>query len=320
MKKIASLILSLLLIALYSSLVWAAEEPYPSKPINLIVTMAPGGVMDFQAKLIGDRLSEVLGQPITKAHKPGAGGTMAVSLTARAKPDGYTMVTGTSTNIIFSPLVKKLDYTWEDLIPISIYAKGVVRLYVKTDAKWKTVEDFIADAKERQLKVCSFGKLTPPDFVIQVLNKRAGINLAHIPYKSCGEAVTALLGGHVDGDFCTSSMGQVQAGAVRVLAAADHERSKFEPDIRTFKELGYPVAFSLWNSFCVPKKTPKRIVDILSNGMQEVFKRHGKEIEAALPKIEYVAYFLTREQTLQELKRDYEFQSALIKELGVFAE
>jgi tripartite-type tricarboxylate transporter receptor subunit TctC len=115
-------------------------------------------------------------------------------------------------------------------------------------------------------------------------------------------------------------MGQVQAGTVRVLAAADHERSKFEPDTRTFKELGYPVAFSLWNSFCVPKKTPKRIVDILSNGMQEVFKRHGKEIEEALPKIEYVAYFLNREQSLQEMKRDYEFQSALVKELGVSAE
>jgi len=320
MKKIVSLFLTLLLITLYFSLVWAAEEPYPSKPINLIVSMAPGGVMDFQAKLIGDRLSEVLGQPITKAHKPGAGGTMAVSLAARAKPDGYTLVTGTSTNVIFSPLVKKLDYTWEDLIPLSIYAKGVVRLYVKADAKWKTVEDFIAEAKERQLKVSSFGKLTPPDFVIQVLSNRAGIKLAHIPYKSCGEAVTALLGGHVDGDFCTSSMGQVQAGTVRVLAAADHERSKFEPDTRTFKELGYPVAFSLWNSFCVPKKTPKRIVDILSNGMQEVFKRHGKEIEEALPKIEYVAYFLNREQSLQEMKRDYEFQSALVKELGVSAE
>lgn len=320
MDKRVSLFLSLLVIVLYSPLVWAAEEPYPNRPINIIIPMAPGGVMDFQSKLIGDKLSEVLGQPIAKVHKPGAGGTMAASFAARAKPDGYTLFMGTSTNIIFSPLVKKLDYAWEDFIPLGIYAKGIVRLYVTADAKWKTVEDFIAEAKERQLKVSSFGKLTPPDFVIQVLSKRAGIKLAHVPYKSCGEAVTALLGGHVDGDFCTSSMGQVQAGAVRVLAAADHERSKFEPDVKTFKELGYPVAFSLWNSFCVPKKTPKRIVDILSNGMQEVFKRYGKEIEEGLPKIEYVAYFLNFEQSIQEMKRDYEFQSALVKELGAVAE
>jgi len=299
--------------------VWAAEEPYPNRPINILVGYAPGGVLDYQARLIGDYLAEVLGQPILRVHKPGGGGTLAGSLAAKAKPDGYTLFVGTSSNIVFSPLVKKVDYTWEDFTPLGIYAKGVVYCFVKADSPYKTLQDLIDDAKKRpgQLRVSSYGKMTPADFVIQVFSRQAGIQLAHVPYKSCGEAVTAVLGGHVETDFCTASMGQMAAGAVRILASTDSERSKFLPEVRTFTELGFPVAIKLWNSFCVPQKTPKKVVDKLTQAMQEVFKRHGKEIQEALIKIEFLPYFLNFQESVAEIKRDYEMQSKMVKELGI---
>jgi len=297
----------------------AAEEPYPNRPINILVGYAPGGVLDYCARLIGDYLAEVLGQPILRVHKPGGGGTLAGSLAAKAKPDGYTLFVGTSSNVVFSPLVKKVDYTWEDFIPLGIYAKGVVYCFVKADSPYKTLQDLIDDAKKRpgQLRVSSYGRMTPADFVIQVFSRQAGIQLAHVPYKSCGEAVTAVLGGHVETDFCTASMGQVAAGAVRILASTDSERSKFLPEVGTFTELGFPVAIKLWNSFCVPQKTPKKVVDKLTHAMQEVFKRHGKEIQEALIKIEFLPYFLNFQESVEEIKRDYEMQSKMVKELGI---
>jgi len=131
--------------------------------------------------------------------------------------------------------------------------------------------------------------------------------------------MTALLGKHVDAIFCPSSLGQVGAGAVRILAVADYERSKFAPDIRTFKEFGYSVALPGWYSFCVPKNTSKKIVDILTNAMQEVFKRHEKEISEGLLKLENVPRFLDSQESSREAKRSYETAFKYAEEMGVLA-
>jgi len=120
----------------------------------------------------------------------------------------------------------------------------------------------------------------------------------------------------VDADFCTSSMGQMAAGAVRILAIADYERSKFFPEIRTFKEWGYAVSLPRWYSLCVQKDTPPRILDILTRAMQEVYKDYGKEIQNALMKVDAYAHFLNSEQSIQAFRQDYEVTSKLAKELG----
>lgn len=317
MKKKFYLLLIFSLITLNLPLAWAVEEPYPNKPINLVIGYAAGGLFDAHGRILGDRLSEVLGQPIIRLHKPGGAGTLGTSFAARAKPDGYTWVVGSSANLVLSPILKKLDYTWEDFIPLGIYCKGAINLYVKADAKWKSLRDFVEEAKGRQLKVSSFGIMTHPHFVIQIFSKQAQIKLALIPYKSTTEAVTALLGDHVDAYCSASSMGQLEAGAVRILAVADHERSKFSPDIKTFKEEGYPIALPLWYTFGVPRKTPKKIVDKLSNSMQEIFKRYGKEIQESLIKLEYTPHFLDSQQSIKELKRDHETTFKIVKDLGI---
>ncbi len=305
------------LLVLYFSQAWAAEESYPNRPINMVVNMAPGGVTDTHVKIVGDRLAEVLGQPILRLHKPGGGGTLAASFVAKAKPDGYTLLTATSSAIILSTITKKVDFTWEDFIPLGIYGAGTLHLFVKADAKWKTLQEFVEEAKARpgQLKVSSYGKLTNADLVIEAFSRQAGIKLAHVPYKSCAEAVTALLGEHVDADFCTSSMGQVDAGAVRILAIAAHERTRFLPGVKTFRELGYEVGWPLWYSFCAPQKTPRKIVDILSNGMQEVFKRYGKEIEQSLLRLDTFPHFLDADKSMKEIRESYESTYKIAKEL-----
>ena len=307
-----------LLMAVPLSAAFAAEEPYPNRPINVIINMAPGSLMDNHARILGDRLAEILGQPFLRIHKPGGGGSLAASFVAKSKPDGYTLLTGTSTINVLIPLVKKVDYTMDDLYPLGIYARAPHYMFVKADAKWKTFQEFIEDARARpgELKVASYGKQTYGDFVIEDLNKKAGIKLVQLPTKGCAEAVSLLLGGNVDADFCTSSMGQVEAGTVRLLALSDEKRSELYPDVKTFKEWGYPVVWPGLFSLCAPAKTPQPILDKLSNAMQEVLKRHGPQIREELKRLENTAYFCDQAQSIQEFKKSYEEAFRIAKEIG----
>jgi len=306
------------LLALTISTAFAADEPYPNRPINIIINMAPGSLMDNHARILGERLAEILGQPFLRIHKPGGGGSLAASFVAKSKPDGYTLLTGTSTINVLIPLVKKVDYAMDDLYPLGIYARAPHYLYVKADAKWKTFQEFIEDARARpgELKVASYGKQTYGDFVIEDLNKKAGIKLVQLPTKGCADAVSMLMGGNVDADVCTSSVGQMEAGTVRLLALSDERRSELYPNVKTFKEWGYPVSFFGLFSLCAPAKTPQPILNKLSNAMQEVFRRHGQQIREELMRLENTAFFCDRAQSLQEFKKSYEEAFRIAKEIG----
>ena len=304
---------------LFCSGAFAADEPYPSRPVNIVIGYTPGGVMDTHAKIIGDRFGDVLGQPMLRIHKPGGGGVLGASFAARAKADGYTLHVTTSSALILTPILKKVDYAFEDFVPLAIYAKAVMRLYVRADAPWKTLEDFLAEARKRpgQLKVSSPGRMTHMHFVIEALSKHAGIKLAHVPYKSCGEAVTALLGGHVDADVCSASMGQAEAGMVRVLAAADYERSKYFPEVKTFIEQGYSVALPGYYTLAAPAKIPPQILEVLTGGMQKVFAKHGQEIAEELIRVEVVPAMIDSKRSIQEFKNEREIFQKLTAELGI---
>ncbi len=315
-----SLVLSLM--ALYVPFSWAAEEPYPNRPVTIIVPFTAGGMLDLQSRVIGDKLSEILGQPFIRVHKPGGGGALGASFVARAKPDGYTLFPGTSSSLVLTPILKKLDYKLEDFIPLAIYSRVTVFLAVKSDAKLKTLADFIEEAKKHPgaLKVSSFGKYTHSEFVLEGFSKWARIKLIHVPYKSNAEAMTALLGGHVAGAFCTTSTGQMEAGTIRVLAVSDYERSDLFPDVKTFKELGYPVSFPAWCSLCAPQNTPPKIVDILSQAMKELFRRYPKEVKEELRRLEVSTAYFNTQDSIQKFKEDYDVLYKAAKELGAAAE
>lgn len=315
-----SLSLFFLLMTVYVSFTWAAEKTYPNRPVSIIVPFTPGGMTDLQAKLIGDKLSEILGQPFIRVHKPGAGGSLGISFAAGAKPDGYTLCIGTSSTLILPPILKKLDYKMENFIPF-IYAKGQFFLAVKADSKWKTLADFIKDATVHpgELKIGSFGKFTTGEFITGNFSKHAGIKLIYIPFKSVAEALTALLGGHIEGVITTTSLGQLEAGAIRILALSDYERSPLLPDVKTFEELGYPVSLPVWYALCAPKNTPNQIVDILSSAMQEVFKRYQREIKEEFRKLECSPSFFDSQESMQKFREDQRILLKIAQELGAIA-
>ncbi len=299
---------------------WAAE--YPDRPINMIVPYAPGGGSDLGSKVMADRISKIIGQPIISVYKPGGGGALGAAYAAKAKPDGYTILVGSSSPLVLAPIVKKHDYKLEDFISIGIYGEVPVWVAVKAESRWKTLKDLVEEAKKSpgKLTVSSYGKLTAADFVIEIFSKQAGIKLTHVPYKSSGEAMTALLGGHADAAFLSGGGGgPLESGLVKMLVLAREQRLPDIPHVPTFKEFGYPVALSPLHSLCVPKGTPKEVVEKLYLAQKKAIDLHSAEIKEGLRKVEIWASFSSPEESMQKFKKEHEVIFKAAEELGVVA-
>ncbi|HYB20899.1 MAG TPA: tripartite tricarboxylate transporter substrate binding protein [Thermodesulfobacteriota bacterium] len=317
-------LLSLLFFWLVGIMPGLAEgaEKYPSRAINLIVPYAPGGASDLASKVLADKMAEFLGQPIISQYKPGGGGSLGAAVLVKSKPDGYTILVGSSTPLVLSPIVKKMDYRLEDFIVLGIYGETPIWVVVKKDAPWKTLKDFVAEAKASpgKITVSSYGKLTIADFCIELLSKEAGIKLTHVPYKATPEAISAVLGGHAQAAFTTGAGGLLESGTIRILAEAGDQRIKGLSDIPTFKEEGYPISITSSYTLCVPKGTPREVVDTLSNAQKKAYEKDSKEIGEATEKVEVWPCLLTPRETMERFKKDYAIYYKLAKELGVLAE
>jgi tripartite-type tricarboxylate transporter receptor subunit TctC len=270
---------------------------------------------------MADKVAEFLGQPIVSQYRPGGGGSLGAALVAKAKPDGYTVLVGSSTPLVLSPIVKKMDYKLEDFIPMGIYGETPIWVVVKKDAPWKTLADFIAEAKASpgKITVTSYGKLTIADFTIEMLAKQAGVQFTHVPYKATPEAISAVLGGHGQAAFTTGAGGLLESGTIRILAAAGDQRIEGLPDIPTFKESGFPISITSSYTFCVPQGTPKEIVDTLSTAQKKALEKYRKEIQENMAKVEVWARPMTSQETMDKYRKDYWIYYKLAEELGVLA-
>ena len=315
-----SLLLSFLLGGVIALPAWSAEK-FPNRPINLIVPYAPGGASDLASKILADKIAKFLGQPLISQYKPGGGGSLGAAFVAKAKPDGYTVLVGSSTPLVLSPIVKKMDYKLEDFILLGMYGETPIWVPVKKDAPWKTLNDLIAEAKASpgKITVASYGKLTAADFVIEMLSKQAGIKLTHVPYKSTAEAISAVLGGHAQAAFVTGAGGLLDSGSIKILAAAADQRLEGLPDVPTFKEFGYPISLAASYTLCVPKETSQVFVERLSSAQKMAVDKYGKEIKEGMGKVEVWANFMTPQETMDKFKKEYEMLYNVAKELGVLA-
>ena len=296
---------------------WAA---YPEKPIKVIVPWAAGSTGDLGPREMADRMGEFLGQPLVVDNKPGAGGILGSSFASKAKPDGYTVLAASSSPLLLAPILKKADYGMDDFIHAMVIGKTLNWLAVLPGARWRTLKEFVDEEKKSpgKLKISSYGKQTPGEFIIDLVSKFEGIKLTLIPYKSGADALAPLLGGHVDAAIVPGTAGMLESGSIRMLAVAEENRLPDYPQIPTFKELGYPIVTPsgrYW--FCFPKGTPKEIVEKFSRAQEDAGKKYRKEITERLRKIEMWAEFPTREETLVRLKKDAEMYSVVVKELGV---
>ena len=275
-----------------------AQTAYPYKPIRLIVPFAAGGSTDVLARVVGQKLSQKLGQQIIVDNRAGAGGTIGTEIAAKAVPDGYTLVVGTtSTLAINESLYHKLDYDISrDFAPITLLAKGPFVLMVTPSLSVATLKDLIdyAKANPGKLSIASSGNGTSVHLSAELFKIVAGIpQVVHVPYKGGGPAAAAGLAGEVQVVFgsVVATLPQVKAGRLRALALTGLKRSSVMPDIPTLAESGF-AGFNVtsWYAFLLPAKTPRPVVMRLYDealralklaDVQEALARQGLEIETS---------------------------------------
>ena len=244
----------------------AAQEPYPSRPISLVVPFPPGGVADLTARPVAAAMEKALRQPVGVVNKTGAAGAVGMQFVATSKPDGYTLLLALS-SISIIPEADKLfgrppAFTVDQFAPVALISADPTILVVRTESPWKTAKQFIEDAKKRpnQISYSSSGIYGTLHMAMELLSHGAGVKLRHVPYAGAGPALTALLGGHVDALASGPSviLPQIKAGKLRPLAGWGDKRVASLPDVPTFKELGYPEAeFYIWAGLFAPKGTPE---------------------------------------------------------------
>lgn len=241
----------------------------PSRPISIVVAWAAGGTNDIAARVMAPFLEKELGQPVQVVNKAGGGGQTGFTDIAQAKPDGYTiglMVLPPAINIYMNPEVKPL-FNRDSFIPVSAFALEPMITGVKSDSPYKTGKDLLdaAKANPEKVKFASTGISATTHMQVLALQKAAGVKFARVQFDGDSQAVTALLGGHVDVASVSPAgmLSQVKAGTLRVLGYTSKDQLKFYPDVKGWPVQGYDVDLPVSRGIVMPKGTPQDIIDTL---------------------------------------------------------
>lgn len=246
----------------------AADDAWPSKPISMTIPFPPGGVATVVGRPIADGMAKNLEKPIIMENRPGAGGGIGNAYVAKAKPDGYNVLFAMS-SVSTIPETDKIagktaSYTTNQLRPIGRITSDPLVIVVKGDAPWKTMPEFIADAKKNPGKYnfSSSGNYGTMQLPMEMLKTNQNIFVVHIPYGGAGPAVLAVLSGEVDivASGPSTVVQNIKAGKLRALAHTGTGKMAALPDVPSLKELGIPVEYNQWTGIFVPKNTPEPIV------------------------------------------------------------
>ena len=299
----------LLVAAVLSISAGAGAQSFPTKPIRFVVPYSPGGSTDTLARTLAQKMSDSMGQQVVVDNRPGANGNIGMEIVARAPADGHTIVLGYIANVAIGPsLYDKLPFDpVKDYEPVTLLATSPNVLVAHPGVQVKTLKDVIALAKSKpgqityaSASVASVGHLTG-----ELLNQLAGIKMTHIAYKGSGQAVTDLLGGHIQLMFSgfSSTLAHIKSGKLRAIAQTGEKRSPALPDVPTIAESGFQnFEATAWYGIHAPAKTPKTIVNRLNAEFVKALKlpdvqarlsNLGFEIAASSP--EYYAKYIRSE-------------------------
>jgi len=251
-----------------------AADDYPNHPVRWLVGYPPGGSTDICARLIGQYLSEHLGQQFIIENKPGAGNNLATEMAAKSSPDGYTVFLVNPANAINATLYNNLSFNFiQDMAPVAGFIRVPNVMEVNPNVPAKTVAEFISYAKANPGKVnmASSGVGTSVHLSGELFQMMTGVKLTHVPYRGAAPAITDMLGGQVQVMFdnLPSSIGHIQGGRLRALAVTTAVRAKLLPDVPTIAETVPGYEASAWFGMAVPKGTPRPIIDKLNKTINE---------------------------------------------------
>jgi len=304
----------------------AHAQLYPTRAVRIIMPYPAGGGSDVVARLVAQRLSVDLGQPVTVNNHPGAAGLVGTEIAAKAAPDGYTLLLSTSTNAINVSLHPKLPYDFAaDFIPIALIGGSLQLLLIHPSIPAKTTREFVAYVKSKpgQLSYASAGSGSSGHIAMEVLKRAADMDTLHVPYKGGAPALNDLLGGQVAALFqsVVTAVPIMKSGKARGLGVSGSERSVIAPDIPTIAEAGFP-GFEVvgWFGFSVRAGTPKPIVDQLSTAITRALS--AKEVQERMLSlgVEPMPRIRTPEQFREFLTADIAKWSKMLRDTGIRTE
>jgi tripartite-type tricarboxylate transporter receptor subunit TctC len=298
-----------------------AAQTYPDRPLRLTAGFPPGTAPDVAARMIGQKLGELLKQQVVIDNKPGAGGQIAAQAVAKGKADGYELLLGEVGSIaIAPPAFSKLPYDpAKELVGVAEVVRSDFLLVVPATSPLQTVADFIkaAKAKPDKTNFATFGAGTPGHFGAEMFAEAAGFKVEPIHYRATGDAVTAIVAGDVAGAFVSTALGaaQIKGGKMRALATTAAQRSPLLPDVPTFTEAGMPkIDFSAWFAIFVPAGTPAPVVDLLSRQLLAAVQ--APETKAKLVEAGFSVTGTARADTEKMIKAESARWAGIVKATG----
>jgi len=298
----------------------SGHAQYPSRPIKIMVTVAPGSAPDTIARVLGERLSPPLGQPVVVENRAGSNGNIAMELVAKSAPDGYTVVIAGDSMIVINPhLYAKMPLdTLKDLVPVATVASNTFFLSVHPSVPVRNFKEFIEHARKANplLAYASAGNGSQHQMAMEMLKQRAGIDLVHVPYKGGAPAATATVAGEVSAMFSGASTGPlIHAGRLRGLAATGRSRSPLFPELPTIGEFYPGYELSVWMGIFAPAGVPDAALARLRTEINRVL---------ALPEVKerlnaaggLDPYVTTPQEFADRIRSDYERYGKLVKHIG----
>ena len=316
----------LLLLALFGSAALAQPaQPYPFKPIRVLVPFPPGGTTDLVARLVGQRVTDMIGQPLIVENKIGAGGTIAAAEVAKSAPDGYTLLLH---NITFpmasvaAQLGGRATYNVErDFAGVSIAVFVPLVITANPSVPAKDLRELVGYLQKEKANKYSYGSTGPGSFmhvIGEALLHQTGIQMTHIPFKGAAPLKQEIIAGRVQvgGDQLSSSLGDIKAGKLRALATNASRRIPQLPDVPTVRELGYPaLEADGWNGFFAPAKTPREVIARLQREIASAVKH--PDIAERLAEIGAEPVGSTPAEQDAILKRQVEQFRPIIREMKI---
>lgn len=300
----------------------AAQEPYPTRPITIVVAFPPGGLADLTARPLAAALERLLKQPVVVSNKPGAAGAVGNQFTATSKPDGYTLLMAL-VSISTLPEVDKLfgrphNYTIDQFTGVARINAEPSVITVRGDAPWKTLADLVEDAKRRpnQIVHTSSGLYGASHVPFAMFLQAAGLTMRHLPTTGGGPMMNALLGAHADIVASVPSLvaSHLPTGKVRLLAHSGVGRLPAFPDVPSLKELGYDVEYAAWAGLVAPRGTPAHILKILGDAVRQGVKE--PEVVTASQKLQTPVAYQDAGEFNAWWRKDAEKLAAVIRKIG----
>ncbi len=299
-----------------------AQEPFPSRPITMIIPFPPGGFVDITGRPLAAAMEKIVGQAVAISNRGGAVGAIGTAAAANSKPDGYTVLT-TATSISLVPEADKLfdrkpAYTLDQFAPVALIWTDPVYLVVLSESPWKSIKEFVAEIRQRQgqMSYSSSGIYGALHIPIEMFLQAEKLRMRHLPTAGGGPSLTQLLGGHVDmtagGPAALSA--HIRAGKLRGLAGWGAKRHALLPDVPTFMEMGYNIEYYVWVGLFVPTGTPEAVMKVLRDATRKAVE--DPDFKSVMAKLSTPINYLDAPEFRQFWDRDAKKLAEVVKAVG----